>query len=92
MIVKGAITDDEDRVEAGQMLISKTNEHCEICFEKDTQLLLFGGEPLGQEHFLLWNFVSHDKERLQQAKKDWIDKEFPKVPGDDTYIPFPDYK
>jgi hypothetical protein len=28
----------------------------------------------------------------QQAKKDWIDKEFPKVPGDDTYIPFPSFK
>ena len=92
VIVKGAITDNEDRVEAGQMLISKTNEQCEICFEKNTQLLLFGGEPLGQEHFLLWNFVSHDKERLQQAKQDWIDKEFPKVPGDDTYIPFPSFK
>lgn len=89
VIVKGAITGKEDRVEAGQMLISKTDEQCEICLEKDTQVLLFGGEPLGQEHFLLWNFVSHDKERLKQAKQDWIDKEFPNVPGDDTYIPFP---
>jgi len=91
VIVKGSITDSEEKVEAGQMLISKTDDQCSICMDKDTQLLIFGGEPLGQEHFLLWNFVSHSKERLQQAKEDWMLKRFPKVPGDHTYIPMPDY-
>jgi redox-sensitive bicupin YhaK (pirin superfamily) len=89
VIVRGSITSDGEKVEAGQMLISKTDEECEICMDKGTQLLLFGGKPLGQEHFLLWNFVSHSKDRLGQAKEDWINREFPKVPGDDTYIPFP---
>jgi len=88
VIVNGAITDQDERVEAGQMLISKTGEQCEICVEA-TQLLLFGGEPLLDEPYILWNFVSHDKERLHQAKQDWITKKFPKVPEDDTYIPFP---
>ena len=89
VIVKGSITDQGETVEAGQMLISKTNEACEICLEEGTQLLLFGGEPLPEEHFLLWNFVSHSKKRLQEAKKDWEDKEFPMVPEDTTYIPMP---
>ena len=31
----------------------------------------------------------HDKKRLRQAKDDWINKKFPKVPEDETYIPFP---
>lgn len=92
VIVKGEITAGDEKVGAGQMLISKTDEQCEICMDTDTQLLLFGGEPLGQEHYLLWNFVSHSKERLQQAKEDWQNKRFPKVPGDDTYIPIPEYK
>lgn len=92
VIVKGEITAGEDKVGAGQMLISKTDEQCEICMDANTQLLLFGGEPLAQEHYLLWNFVSHSKERLQQAKADWQNKRFPKVPGDDTYIPIPDLK
>jgi redox-sensitive bicupin YhaK (pirin superfamily) len=89
VIVKGAITDNGERVEAGQMLISKTDDQCEIGLEAGTQLLLFGGEPLPQEHYLLWNFVSHSKERLKQAKEDWKNRKFPKVAGDDTYIPFP---
>ena len=92
VIVKGSIQDSDQRVNAGQMMISKVDDQCEICMEAGTQLLLFGGEPLAEEHYLLWNFVSHSKERLQQAKEDWMAKRFPKVPGDDTYIPIPDYR
>ncbi|MDC7997930.1 pirin family protein [Gilvibacter sediminis] len=92
VIVKGQINLDGQKVDAGQMLISKTDEQCEICMGADTQLMLFGGEPLGQEHYLLWNFVSSDKDRLAQAKVDWEAKKFPKVPGDSTYIPIPQLK
>jgi len=89
VIVNGQITSGEQVVEAGQMLISKTNQECEICLGANTQILLFGGEPLEDECYLMWNFVSHSKERLQKAKEDWINKRFPSVDGDDTYIPFP---
>lgn len=92
VIVRGSITVQDEKVVAGQMLVSKTNEQCEICMDEGTQLLLFGGEPLSQEHYLLWNFVSHSKDRLLQAKEDWKNKKFPKVPGDDSYIPIPEMK
>ncbi|UXP31794.1 pirin family protein [Reichenbachiella agarivorans] len=89
VIVKGSITDEGETIEAGQMMISKTDEECGIELKKGTRLLLFGGEPLPEERFLLWNFVSSSKEKLQQAKADWQAKRFPKVAGDNTYIPFP---
>lgn len=92
VIVKGSITDQDQIVNAGQMLISKVDEQCKICMDKGTRILLFGGQPLPEERFLLWNFVSHSKERLQQAKEDWKNKRFPKVPGDTTYIPIPEPK
>ncbi|MFC5046198.1 pirin family protein [Aquimarina hainanensis] len=92
VIVKGSITDQEHRITAGQMLISKTDDQCEICLAADTQILLFGGLPLAEERFLSWNFVSHSKERLQQATEDWKNKKFPQVPFDNTYIPLPSYK
>ncbi len=90
VIVEGEITEKDHKVEAGQMLISKTDEQCSICLDKGTRLLLFGGEPLGKEHYLLWNFVSSSKEKLQDAKVRWQNKAFPKVPNDDTYIPIPE--
>ena len=89
VIVKGSITDQGETIKQGQMLISKSNEECEITLTKGTHLLIFGGAPLPEERFLMWNFVSSSKERLEQAKKDWTDNKFPKVPGDETYIPFP---
>jgi len=89
VVVKGEVVDQEALIGAGQMLISKTEDECRVSLKKGTRLLLFGGKPLEKEHFLLWNFVSSSKERLQQAKIDWEAKKFPKVPGDDTYIPFP---
>ncbi len=92
VIVKGQIQDGEHTVNAGQMLISKTDDQCEICLDQNTQILLFGGQPLEQEPLLMWNFVSSRKERLQQAKEDWKNHKFPKVPDDNTYIPMPEPK
>lgn len=92
VIVKGSIQAGEKSIKAGQMLISKTDNACNISLNKQTQLLLFGGKPLPEERFLSWNFVSHSKERLTKAKQDWDAKRFPKVTDDNTYIPFPSLK
>ncbi len=89
VIVKGEISTTEGKIQAGQMLISQTDAQCEICMEADTRLLLFGGQALKEQPILMWNFVAYSKERLEKAKADWDAKKFPKVPGDDTYIPFP---
>jgi hypothetical protein len=37
-----------------------------------------------------WNFVSSSRERIEQARDDWNNFRFPKVPGDEIeYIPIP---
>ncbi|EAY30361.1 pirin family protein [Microscilla marina] len=89
VVVKGKVTDDTNTIEAGQMLVSKTENECCIQLEADTQLLLFGGQPLPEPRYLFWNFVSSSRDRLKKASEDWKNKQFPKVPGDDTYIPVP---
>lgn len=89
VIVEGYIVDQGEKVNAGQMLISKSETACHIQVPKGTKLLLFGGEPFPEERYLLWNFASSSKERLQKAKRDWENKKFPKVPGDETYVPIP---
>ena len=89
VVTHGKVSDHSESIEAGQMLISKTEDECYIELEQGTQLLMFGGKAFPEERFLFWNFVSSSKERLEQAKEDWKNKRFPKVPGDDTYIPLP---
>lgn len=91
VIIKGSINVGDEEVHAGQMLISKTDDVCKINMNEHTSILLFGGQPLPEEHYLLWNLVSHSKERLEKGREDWINKKFPKVPEDNTYIPFPEY-
>ena len=53
------------------------------------RVILFGGEVMDGKRYIWWNFVSSDKERLEQAKRDWRDGKFEPVPGDDEFIPLP---
>lgn len=39
--------------------------------------------------YLLESQIEHRDSTGAQAKEDWKNKHFPKVPGDDTYIPLP---
>ncbi|MEZ4964062.1 MAG: pirin family protein [Saprospiraceae bacterium] len=89
VVTKGQVQEGGETIHSGQMLISKTDDTCFLSLEADTRLLLFGGQALPEERFLFWNFVSSSKQRLEQAKKDWAQRRFPKVPGDDTYIALP---
>jgi len=53
--------------------------------------MLLGGESFKTERHVFWNFVSSDRERINQAKKDWKAGNFPKVPGDEEeWIPLPE--
>ena len=53
--------------------------------------MLFGGEPLDARRHMWWNFVSSSKERIEQAKQDWVAGRFGLIPGDaDEFIPLPE--
>jgi hypothetical protein len=50
-----------------------------------TRALLVGGEPLGEDITLWWNFVGHRQEDIAQAHADWLagSARFGNVPGFD---------
>ena len=52
--------------------------------------LLLGGEPLDAPRHMWWNFVSSSKERIEQAKQDWLEGRFGEVPGETEFIPLPE--
>ncbi len=55
------------------------------------RVMLCGGEAFATPRHVWWNFVSSDRERINQAKEDWKAGNFPKVPGDDKeFIPIPE--
>ena len=53
--------------------------------------MLIGGAPLDGPRHIWWNFVSSSQERIEQAKADWKEGRFGKVPGDEEeFIPLPE--
>lgn len=55
------------------------------------RVMLLGGEASASRRYVWWNFVSSRRERIQQAREDWREGRFPKVPGDeDEFIPLPE--
>lgn len=89
VVVEGEVWHSDQMIDAGQMLVSKTENECSVRLGPQSRVLLFGGQPFPEERFLYWNFVSHSKERLEQAKTDWRNRKFRQVPGDGTYIALP---
>lgn len=90
-IVEGEIEACDNRVEKGNMLVSKVDDACKVIIKPNTHLLLFGGKPFNEERFIYWNFASSDKKKLEEAKERWRNKQFPRVQGDDTYVTMPEY-
>ena len=90
-ILEGEVIDEGNSYGAKQLLVAKDASLCEIEVKANSTIYIFGGEQFPEEHFIYWNFVSSSKARIEQAKEDWKNHLFPLVPGDDDYVPIPDY-
>lgn len=88
-VVSGRATVNGTPVEASHMVILNAGATVSVTTDTEAQLALIGGEPFTERH-IYWNFVSSRKERIEQAKADWREGRFPKVPGDEIeFIPLP---
>lgn len=88
-ILEGAIYSDGNRYEPKQILVAKDSTLCEFEMEANTSIYIFGGKKFPENRIIYWNFVSSRPERIEQAKLDWIEQNFPKVPGETEFVPLP---
>jgi redox-sensitive bicupin YhaK (pirin superfamily) len=90
-IVEGTVSSGMERFTAGQMLVFTRGAPARLLADTDARVMLLGGASLDGPRHIDWNFVSSSKERIEQAKQDWKEGRFPKVPGDEEeFIPLPD--
>jgi len=90
-LLTGRVEISGESFQPGSMLVLKNGADPEIRATEDTHLVLIGGARMDEPRHMWWNFVSSDKERIEQAKSDWRDGRFAKVPGDEeAFIPLPD--
>jgi redox-sensitive bicupin YhaK (pirin superfamily) len=92
-VVDGTIACGSERAERGRMLVfapGAPGADLALHAITDARVALLGGAPLDGERHIWWNFVSSSKHRIEQAKEDWKEGRFPKVPGDEAeFIPLP---
>jgi len=89
-IVSGSIKACDEIISKGNMLVSKTENICNIIIEENSHILIFGGMPFPEERHIFWNFVSHSPSKIEKAKADWKSHNFPKINHDATYISLPE--
>lgn len=89
-IAKGSIEVNGQAYHAGKMIVFTKGVDPMLIAREDAVLMLLGGEPVG-ERYIWWNFVSSSKERIEQAKSDWLQGRFVLPPTDNKeFVPLPD--
>jgi redox-sensitive bicupin YhaK (pirin superfamily) len=89
--VSGTIEINHDAFQSGQLLILRPGDRITVRAATPSRFMILGGEPLDGPRHIWWNFVSSRRERIEQAKNDWQQARFDKVPGDPEFIPLPDH-
>jgi len=90
-VASGTVECGKDRAERGRMLVFAPGGAVTLRAVSDARVALVGGAPIDGERHIFWNFVSSSQARIEQAKRDWREGRFPKVPGDEQeFIPLPE--
>lgn len=89
-IAEGAIEVDGTAIGEHSMAVLATDAGSALVrATAPSRIAVIGGENVGKR-FIDWNFVSSRKERIEQARSDWVNRRFPTVPGDEIeFIPLP---
>lgn len=88
-VVAGTVHLDDAAYGEGTLLVLRRGAPVSIVANTAATLMVLGGDPVGKRH-IWWNFVSSSLARIEQAKADWREHRFAKVPGDAERIPLPD--
>jgi redox-sensitive bicupin YhaK (pirin superfamily) len=92
-ILEGSVSSEGNTFGPKQILVAKNSTLCEFEISANTTVYIFGGEPFPEERFIDWNFVSSDKNLIEEAKQKWDAQLFEKVVGDEIdFVPYPTRK
>ena len=86
--VSGVVRVGDTPCPAGAMAIVDPGSALQLSAEEDSHAVVLGGDPLGKR-IVWWNLVSSSRERIEQAKRDWAEGRFDKIPGETEFIPLP---
>lgn len=88
-ILEGSIESEGNSYAPKELLIAKNTQLCEFIMEANSTIYFFGGNPFPEERFIYWNFVATDQQHIENAKKKWLEQQFPSVSGETDFVPLP---
>jgi redox-sensitive bicupin YhaK (pirin superfamily) len=88
-VVEGEVEIAGERFEAPRLLIFRPGDRITVQASRPARLMFLGGAAMDGPRHIWWNFVSSRKERIEQAKEDWLAGRFAPVPGETEFIPLP---
>jgi len=85
MIVEGEVKSGDEVLEIGSLhYLGLGRESITLTNDAAAHAVLVGGEPLGEEIMLWWNFVARTQEEIEKARNDWAEgRHFGTVEGFD---------
>ncbi len=89
--VEGKVTLNGELFSPGRMAVITPGTEGIIQGAEDARVMLLGGAAMDGERHIWWNFVSSSKDRIEQAKADWSQNRFAKVPEETEFIPLPSW-
>ncbi len=91
MLVGGEASLDGQALELYALVVLKPGDPMTLTSERGGKIMLLGGEAFTTHRYVYWNFVSSSRDRIEQAKEDWVARRFPLIPGDaEEFIPLPE--
>ncbi|KXI26880.1 pirin family protein [Paraglaciecola hydrolytica] len=88
-VAKGSLKIKDTVIPEFSMVILSEADGVVVEATAESRIALIGGEKMAKR-YIEWNFISSRKERIEQAKQDWLAGKFPKVIDDEhEFIPLP---
>jgi redox-sensitive bicupin YhaK (pirin superfamily) len=89
-IATGSVTCGRETVDEPKLLVFRAGERALLRATSDARVMFLAGAPLESPRHIWWNFVSSSPARLERAKREWAERRFPLIPGDEEeFIPLP---
>jgi redox-sensitive bicupin YhaK (pirin superfamily) len=92
-VIEGEVTCGGRSFSPGRMLVLAPGT-ARVGSQGGARFVVVGGDPFPEPRHLWWNFASSSEDRIDQAKRDWLERRgdpggpFPLVPGDEQeFIP-----
>lgn len=89
-ILDGEAQLDGTDIPSRHLILPNPGSRALLRAETPLKAMLFGGDSLDGPRHVWWNFVSSSRERIEQAKHDWVDGRFGSIDGDQEFIPLPE--